>query len=544
MSLFSQSRILHRELRRIYEYDLFGIESPSLGLVPMLNRSGFGGQADQQLDQRRVAMLFLTETFHNQLFDAIQRNPLSALLSIAWTLSSTAPIQHNMTDERYLATWSPLLCAVNAVRLAHERHGAAGDTQLSTTSIPIDASASQTRSSSSSATAAAAAVVTAAEAATVVAPFDLQDLRLMDQSFIAALKDHAAMNMQELEQRQLAVINNPAFEQLLRDTPFGTYQITSVDEQTPDGVAANGTWTLNGYRYVYVSEPINLMDRMRYAYTYTRCEKSELLRRQLEIHLRERYHVYHDLYGLNVCPWLIALHERDSATGAYASLWQLQKASLVWLFMHTLAALVTLLDHDELIADFLTLVCSLDIFIECGLCHDHWRTLQLPRWNLVRKKFLLDSSLSSTAHSNASVSVTTGTKSRNVDWLLLKTHNDIQTSTNPNVRLTKAALSAVREDYLNVAKCIITATSIRSIPTSFLATLNKRQLAVKPYLPDQFSSTVSRREANRKDLCEEPNELWAVDLQRKAPVAENLSDDRKIVKRALLQLEWARKNYE
>lgn len=528
MHLFSQSRILHRELRRVYEYDLFGIESSSLGIMPMPNRSGFAVRADQQLDQRRVAMLFLAESFHNQLFDAIQRNPLSALLSIAWTLSSTAPIQHNMTDERYLATWSPVLCAVNAVRLAHERHGAAGDTPSSTTSMPVDdASSLPTRRQPSSSPAASA-------------PFDLQDLRLMDQSFIAALKDHAAMNAQELQQQQLAVINNPAFEQLLRDTPFGTYQINSVDEQTADGVADNGAWTLNGYRYVYVSEPINLVDRMRYSYMYTRCEKSELLRRQLEVHLRERYRVYHDLYGLNVCPWLIALHERDSATGTYASLWQLQKASLVWLFMHTLAALVTLLDNDDLIADFLTLVCSLDIFIECGLCQEHWSTLQLPRWNLVRRKFSLDSRLPA-AHSN-----TIGaTKSRNVDWLLLKTHNDIQTSINPNVRLTKAALSAVREDYLNVAKCIITATSIRSIPTSFLATLNKRQLVVKPYLPDQFSSTVSRREANRKDTCEEPYELWAVDLHRKASVADSVPDtDKRMMKRALLQLEWARKNYD
>lgn len=531
MQLFSQSRVLHQELRRVYEYDLFGVESPSLGAMPMQNRSGFGGRADQQLDQRRVAMLFLAETYHNQLFDAVQRNPLSALLSIAWTLSSTAPIQQNMTDEMYLATWSPLLCAVNAIQLAHERHGAAGDTPLSAASTSVNTSSSAPSSSAPSSSAPSSSAPSSSAPA-AHSPFDLQDLRLMDQSFIAALKDHAAMNAQELQQQQLAVINSSALEQLLRDTPFGTYQINSVDEQTHDKVEDNGAWTLNGYRYVYVSEPINLLDRGRYSYMYTRCEKSELLRRQLELHLRERYRVYHDLYGLNVRPWMIALHERDAATGTYMSLWQLQKASMVWLFMHTLAALVTLLDNDELIGDFLALVCSLEIFIECGLCEHHWRTLQLPRWELARKKISLNSD--------------SGSSSRNVDWLLLKTHNDIQTSTNPNLRLTKAALSAVREDYLNVAKCIITATSIRSIPTSFLATLNKRQLVLKPYLPNQFSSTVNRREAARKDICEKPYELWAVDLHRKptAVAASGADDKRMLVKRALLQLEWARKNYE
>lgn len=344
------------------------------------------------------------------------------------------------------------------------------------------------------------------------------------------------MNADEFKEEQFAVINSEAFERLLRDTPFGTYQIVDVGPEAPNGISNDGSWTIDGFRYTYVAEPINVLDRTRYSYIYTRFDKCELLRRQLETCLRERFDVYHELYGLNVNPWLVALHERDPTNGSYAALWQIQKASLVWVFVHTLAALVTLLDNNDLIADFISLIRSLDIFIECGLCQEHWRTSQLPRWNMVRRNHQ--------ATRDLPLATSGGTRRNGVDMILLKTHNEIQAGANPNVRLTKAALTAIREDYLNVAKSLITAIAIRAIPTSFLATLNSQQLSEKPYLPDRFSSTLNRREANRKDICDEPHELWAIDLQRKNTLYDSKTNDKRLMKRALLQLEWAKKNLD
>lgn len=491
MSLFSQSREIHRQLRRSYRREL-SIATATSGDV-------------LHYDDKRVAMMFVMELHHRQVLDALQRNPLSAMLSIGWTLSSTShSILPQMKTNDYMAVWSPFLCLVNALR------------QLDNQYAP-----SKSSSSSSSTPPSPPPLL-----------FDLDDLRMIDRAFFDVLTGLSALSRDERRRQDLLRTNSDLFTEKLTNTPFGTYQIDEHQQQQQQQqqqttittiAAAKGTqqqqqqqeehdaddveWVFGGRTYRYVDNPLNVRDRQRYSVMFERHETAERLRRQTEMQLRAQFATYHRMYGLHVQPWMVAAHEKDEEHGgSYPVMWQIQKSSLVWMFYHSLAALVTVINHPQLLDDFVATVRSLEHFVECGLCHHHWKTVYLPRWKTLDRE------------------------RTPVDVYLLQTHNDIQASTDPSLRLTDAALQALREDYLNFARCIVTAISVRSIPTRVPA----------DFTVNGFWCTVFEREQARKDVCREPWELWTNRLRDSLSLQDCNPKDRAYVKRALLQLEWDR----
>lgn len=470
--LFSQSREIHRQLRQTYRDELFG-------------SAGRNGPADP--DDKRVAMMFVMDLFHRQVFTALQNNPLSALLSLGWTLSTTSrSIVPQMSTKQYLRIWSPFVCLVNTV------------TTATATASDRDDDA-------------------------IEELFDLDDLRSIDRAFFAELTVQAGLSTDERRQRNLLRTNGELFDEMLTSTPFGTYQITATDASgnEVDELTADDRWLVSRKVYTYVSLPLNVRDRQRYGIMFERHETAERLRRHVEQRLRERFAVYHRMYGLDVRPWMLAAHERDPINGFYPFVWQIQKSALVWMFFHSMAALVTVLQRPRLIEDFVATVCSLDNFIECGLCHEHWVNVYLPRWKAIQQQ---------------------SSPPRDIDLMLLETHNEIQTSTDSSVRLTTAAVQALREDYLQFARCVLTAITIRSVPRSMLppTTVVAAEQQQSPLRRNAFWCTAIDRETARKDVCREQWELWANKLRVVRSLFDCDPTNRSFVKRSLLQLEWDR----
>lgn len=480
--LFTQSRVLHARLRDHYRGELELQDDRRHNNAPPL------------MDETRVALMFTAEQFHAQVFDAFQANPLSSLLSLAWTICSTSfSISPKMTEHEYLAVWSPFFCVVNVLSYLENK--------LANRTAP-----------------------------TTTRPFDVQDLRLMDRQFVDSVRATLKLEPDARKELTRQRLSSDFMEQLLTNTPFGTYQISDV--ATPaHGAASVGSdaeWTYGAKRYTYVRSPVNVLDRERYFALYARHETANRVRVQAESELRQRFAAYHQLYGLNINVWMIPTHEKNQ-DGSRALIWQMNKSALVWILYHALAALVAVADDQRITADFIVTVRSMDKFIECGMCLHHWKTRYAPLWDLVYEEY---KQLNEQGAFHDTTNASHYPRSMDVDLRLLATHNDVQTSIDPRLRLTSAAVHALREDYLNLARSLVMAVAAR--PPSAAAP------AHTPLKPDQFDCAVYKMERERLDVCVQPSELFARSL--KTSLRFTCDSRRERVKQALLALEWDRMN--
>lgn len=479
--LFAQSRAIHHALRDFYRKE-FGIGAENAASVALA-------------DDKRAAMIFLSDLFHRQIFDAIEKNPLSSLLSLAWTVSSTCfNVSTKMTDKEYMSVWSPFICLVNA----------------------LTGLASKWRTTER------------------IALFDLDDLRLADRQFISVIEQRAKLNDEERKQLTEERINSELFIELLENTPFGTYQINNAVGTTAKPYASKNDreWTIGNTTFTYVYSPLNVTDRERYLVMFVRHETSDRLRRQAESRLQKLFPAYHAKYGIHVYPWMFATHECEE-NGSRAMIWQMQKSALVWILYHSIGALVTVNDDRLMLKDFVATVRCMDNFVECGLCLNHWITQHKRKWNLIERS--MEEEDGGNARSvkgtkgNYVFSLDNRTQRRafELDLALLVTHNDIQESIDPRLKLTEAAVYALREDYMNLARAIALAFSDGG--------------SSNDGPPGPFKSSVFHQDDTRKDLCREPWELWGYQLKRTNVYDCNVRD-RGYVKEALLRLEWDRYN--
>lgn len=455
--LFSQSREIHRNVRMYYESDIFS--DPTI-------------RAQTYVDDTRVAMMFCSSLYHNQLFDAFETNPLSAVLSLTWTVCSTSfNISPKMRDSEYLSVWSPFICLVNALCYLNDKTSGRHD------SGPCDL-------------------------------FDLEDLRQMDREFIRSIKEQSKLDATQQREKTREREQSLFFQGLLERTPFGTYQIVNTPADRATKIVSETEWQVNGQRFAFVSSPINAIDLKRYLALVPRCESTEKLRLQIETKLRERFGAYHSVYGLNVNTWLFATHEKNN-DGSRALLWQVQKSSLVWWMYHLLAALVTIIDKNELVGDFLATVKSIENFIECGLCANHWRISYKGFWDnyINYRDQVLETSEKATSSNRADWP--SWLREIPIDLLLLQTHNDVQKSIDPRFDLTDAALHGLREDYLNAARALVAAVSLRGTSTN----ASKQRLVSGRPITAKFNCSIYAQEQTREDVCRDPFEISRVFLR-------------------------------
>lgn len=497
-SLFTQSRIIHRSLAKLSQDELNG---------PVVREAGHA------IDHVAVAMLFIAPRFHEQVFDAIAANPLSAMLSLAWTICSTSMgVSAAMRDDEYAAIWSPFVCLANGLSAMQDLYSPATPSSTNT-----NTSSTTTTSSSSSSSSA-------------LNLFDYDDLRAADLAYI------------KYETNEQALLDGELFRELANQTPFGTYEIDSVPATLANAIPTAGFdamrdppedegWVIGGRRYRWVARPISVSDRKRYYAYMPRHAALSRLRLQAELGLRKKFARYHARRGLHLTPWLLASHpivstastrRSDTNTASNSDdddnsteqprllIWQAQKSALVWLLYHTIAAFARLLNDRGLRDDVLVAVRSLDRFIDCGLCAHHWRTRHLAEYE----------------------AMTAGQD--DLDLRLLQTHNRIRASIRPDTELTDAAVHALQQDYLNVA----------------------RALAAACMLDDDKLARVSQLERKRGDVCREPYELWSAAMRtwharhvddpasrtgRDVVVAAAAAaEDRTPVKRALMLLQLDR----
>lgn len=485
--LFSQSRALHAALRQFYareigiRYDGETTSSSSsktdvVATMPTVPTTMYA-------DDKRMAMIFITDHFHRQVFDAFEKNPISALLSLAWTICVTCfHISKKMEETEYLRVWSLFICTVNALCSLAEK---------SSTS-------------------------TAANENNDCRLFDIDDLRNTDRNFVELIDRVASMNEEQRKQHVRDQLASDLFIGLLERTPFGTYQIAKSlvgPVGTPRSSNQDREWTVGDKIYTYVLSPLNVSDRERYLALFSRYESSDKLRKQVESKLRKRFSAYHAKYGLHVNPWMFATHEREE-NGSRAMIWQMQKSALVWIHYHALAALVVVNNDRRLINDFLATVTCMDKFIDCGLCMNHWNTLHKPQWEGLAKR--ADSVPIFTADQNSCLKQ----RRTSVDLSLLITHNEVQETIDARLKLTDAAVYAIREDYLNLARSVV------------LAIVNGDM------------APVLASDQQRRDVCRQPNELWSYQLKRLLTMKNVDAKTRGFVKEALLRLEWDRMNCE
>lgn len=476
--LFAQSREIHRNVKMYYESDLFS--DPAI-------------RPQTYFDDTRVAMMFCSGLYHDQLFDAFESNPLSTMLSLTWTVCSTSfNISPKMRDSEYMSVWSPFICLVNALCYLNDKAENRSDVR------PCDL-------------------------------FDLDDLRQMDRDFIRSIKEQAQLDPADQRRKNDERERSSFFHRLLENTPFGTYQIVDTPTDKSTKIVSENEWKVNGQRFTFVASPINVIDLQRYLAMIARCESTEKIRLQTEARLRERFHAYHSMYGLNVDAWLIATHEKN-VDGSRALLWQVQKSSLVWWMYHLLAALVIIIDKNELVGDFLATVKSIENFIECGLCANHWRTSYKGFWaNFINYR---EDVLETSEKISNRTEWPSWLREDAVDLRLLRTHNDVQKSIDPRFDLTEAALHALREDYLNAARTLVAAVSVRGPATT---TLSKHRLVNGRPLSAKFNCSIYTQEQAREDVCRTPFEISRVFLRN----VEGYSKDRRgSSKKAQLRLEW------
>jgi hypothetical protein len=466
--LFAQSRAIHHALRDFYRKE-FGIGSDN---VPAL------------ADDKRAAMIFLSDLFHRQIFDAIEKNPISALLSLAWTICSTCfNVSTKMTDKEYLSVWSPFICLTNVL------------TSLEGKWRKIDQ----------------------------VSIFDVDDLRLADRNFIRVIEERSKLSDEERKQLTTERINSDLFVELLGNTPFGTYQISNTlgTSAKPYASSNDREWTIGNTTFTYIYSPLNVSDRERYLVMFVRHETNDRLRRQAEERLQKLFPAYHSRYGIHVYPWMFATHEKEE-NGSRAMIWQMQKSALVWILYHSIGALVTVNDDRLMLKDFVATVRCMDNFVECGLCLNHWVSQHKRKWNLIAKT--IGDYEQSTEHM-FSLDNRTKQRAMELDLTLLVTHNDIQESIDPRLKLTEAAVYALREDYMNLARSIVLALSDRTVSDT----------------QTTFKSSVFHKDDTRKDVCRDPWELWGYQLKRTS-IYDCDVRNREYVKQALLRLEWDRYN--
>lgn len=508
--LFSQSRALHQALRNFYRNDLLLV-------------GGGGGKndttADNPLaatslafDDQRAAMIFITEHFHRQVFDSLERNPLSALLSLCWTICSTSfNVSPDLSETAYLRVWSPFICLVTTLFQLNDKIG------LSSSSSSNGSSASSEPSNDD-----------------IFAPkqlFDFDDLRVADRAFIQRIEQISKLPKDKRSSVTYEQANSELFMKLLDATPFGTYQITNLTGSLMKNNSAkhlreDREWVVGNKIYTYVLSPVNVQDRDRFLALFARHETNEKLRRQVESTLRQYFPAYHARHGIDVTPWLISTHEADE-NGVRANIWQMQKSALVWILYHCLASLVTVNANPLLINDFIATVRCIDNFIECGLCLNHWNGRHRKKWD---ERCSLVTNNSSSSSSSSRTGSLFATSQYSPDVALLLTHNDIQESIDPRLKLTDAAVYALREDYLNFARTIVLALSNKSLQR------NSASPEIVHRLP--VNTSIHQHDAKRKDVCREPYELWSSHLEKVQVLQAVDLSTRGYVKDSLLKLQW------
>lgn len=511
--LFAQSRALHRALRQFYRAEL---ALDSSGNVT----AGSTAAPAIAMDDKRTAMIFITELFHRQVFDAFEQNPLSAVLSLAWTICTTCfHISAEMEETEYLRVWSPFICTVNVLCQLNSKLN--GD----------------------STSAAAAAVERGGggggggcdgNGSNGGDLFDLDDLRAADRAFVHRIDQNLKLNLQQRQRLTREQTNSRLFISLLERTPFGTYQINDFPDvarlpSSGGGPDDDREWMVAGKVYSYMLSPVNVLDRERFLVLFTRHETNEKLRKQVETVLREKFAAYHSRHELNLSPWMIATHERES-DGSRATIWQMQKSALVWILYHCLAALVTVNANQLLINDFVAAVQCMDNFIECGMCLNHWNEFHRKRWDRQQpsSQAVVASLLLSTSRFGRKPSSSLfASAETEPDLALLITHNSVQATIDPRLRLTDAAVYALREDYLNFARATALSLSNKSFGNSV-------------HVP--VSTSIHKIEELRQDVCREPWELWSYQLERMLTLQDADKRSREFVKNALLRLEWDRFN--
>lgn len=252
MTGFEQSRLLHRRLGERWRE-----------------------LRDTWDDPRQAAMVHQTVPFTDQIFDALDRDPIGTLLSMAWTLCSSIPYNIDSRIECVRA-WSPFIYLVMMLRRFSNNTGQQQP-----------------------------------------APFDLEEMWTSDKAFVADASKREKTTTtttattttitteKTMDQRFLGQLN---------DTPFGSYERVDVD----------GEWTISdGKQYRYVPIAAQVRDRKRYLYNYERYASLERLRLQAE-----------RVLGHPVRAWLFAADDE-----ARTMTWQIQKSTLVWMLYHHLAAM-------------------------------------------------------------------------------------------------------------------------------------------------------------------------------------------------------------
>lgn len=515
-----------------------------------------------------VIVNFNRRYFHEQIYQALESDPLSTLYSIAWTLCMTCFSTLNddkksqtTRDSEYIKTWFPFIllhrmlvrCAKIIDEISPRSNGTTNSREQTVHGNNNDArdesgSASETRHRDSS--------------PYYDVLFTTDELRVADDRYYESYSE--LINATTSEERSSiyerdcdAYLNSRLFERLMTNTPYGLYESFRKGKLASSNSGERRSDDEIWLRYV--NRVNDVRDKRRFVHAFKRYQSHETLRSNVERILRERWSIlrrentHHDKRNnvpiVRLNSWLFGMScyneeiffdaptASSTRDGKYALLWVMQKSSLVWFLLHSMFALNEIMD-GAMTEDVVWFVANgLERFIDCGMCKAHWQTKGQPRWRDVERKIERsgDTSIGAAAANSGfrrgvdetggggggNVNVTSlpilatwNALVRDIDLLLLQTHNDVHTDIDTSLCLTQAALYALRKDYVNLALLIAFCVSGCENPRSKLRRTRSYQIkdtttrgSISTKIKDQTTTTTTTTTTNTLRMSENNDEI-------------------------------------
>lgn len=189
----------------------------------------------------------------------------------------------------------------------------------------------------------------------------------------------------------------------------------------------------------------------RYKVYHHLIDASELLRRKVECRLRETYSS--TKYKITLRLLMFA----SSADEPNIYYWQGQKSATLWILLHTLACLNAFTDNTYA-EQFLALLSNLDFFIECGSCSQNWQRFERPKWLGYAGR--TSTNEKNNVNQNPYRADRQNVRSSRVyvpdfEIELARIHNSISKRENKNAELTTCALENLVRDYRRLVVSLV-----------------------------------------------------------------------------------------
>lgn len=334
---------------------------------------------DRNVDDQTVHDLMFelnSLRMHEDLWRAVERDPLSNLYSIAWTLCSSImpprellddPNAENIPHVEYYANWYPFVLLHRYLIKLRDRSGKYNEPELELFTVEQ------------------------------LLETDRRYLRSFDE--LKQLRDDPLAARRVYTRQENEFLASDLFQEMAKNTPFGALE------------------RIDATQIVYTKNLLDVRRKRRLVNLFKRNVAYESLRSQCESKLRKLFPRYatENAETLRLNCWLLSMLRRDEDTGAfdedydedtetdvattvddeknrlgkeYVVYWQYQKSELVWFLVHALFALNDIVRDDQLTRDLLYYTSNhLGRLVECGVCAEHWKREGKKLWQMYSERY-------------------------------------------------------------------------------------------------------------------------------------------------------------